>query len=123
MASIHSKNTKPEMVVRRILFGLGFRYRLHRKDLPGTPDIAFISREKAIFVHGCFWHTHQECKSARIPKSNVEYWVAKLRRNQERDLHNQLELTDSGWGVLVVWECETKDPDKLQEKLLSFLAS
>lgn len=109
------------MVVRRIVFRLGFRYRLNRKDLPGKPDLVFVSRRKAIFVHGCFWHGH-DCKAGRKrPKTNTDYWAVKLRRNRERDLLNYQQLEDLGWRYLVIWECELKDEQALETMLLEFL--
>src|SRR5215469_11136426 len=120
MARIRSRGTKPEMLVRRIAFGLGYRFRLHRKDLPGKPDLVFASRRKVIFVHGCFWHQHSECREGRPPKSNAGYWGPKLRRNLERDAAHLKALTDLGWESLVVWECEALDPG-LAARLERFL--
>ncbi len=116
-----SKDTKPEMLVRQLLRSAGYGYRLHRKDLPGKPDIAFIGRRKAIFVHGCFWHQHEGCKRASKPKSRMEYWQPKLERNQLRDAANRDALINQGWSVLTVWECETKHPALLADKLRAFL--
>lgn len=113
MGRVRSKNTRPEMVVRRLVFKAGFRYRLHRKGLPGKPDIVFPGRRKVIFVHGCFWHRHDSCVLARLPKSRVEFWEKKLASNQERDERNIQALEQLGWSVLVVWECELKDPELL----------
>lgn len=110
----------PEMVVRRLVHKLGFRFRLHQKQLPGTPDLAFASRRKVIFVHGCFWHAHN-CKRSHRPKSNKAYWHAKLGRNRQRDKKNVKALNLSGWKVLVVWECEIEDFSALEEKLNAFL--
>ncbi|MFW8594730.1 very short patch repair endonuclease [Cribrihabitans neustonicus] len=121
MAQIRAKDTKPEMLVRRIVHGLGYRYRLHRKDLPGKPDLVFGPRRKVIFVHGCFWHQHS-CRAGRIPASRRDYWEPKLQRNVERDATHLAALTGSGWQVLTVWECETKDLDALRSRLLEFLA-
>jgi DNA mismatch endonuclease (patch repair protein) len=114
---------KPELLVRRFVHRLGYRYRLHRKDLPGKPDLAFIGRKKAIFVHGCFWHQHAECREGRLPGTNLSYWGPKLKRNTERDLQSLKEFADRGWKTLVVWECEIVDEDALRARLLSFLAA
>lgn len=119
MSKIRSKDTKPEMIVRRAVFSLGYRYRLHRRDLPGKPDLAFIGKRKAIFVHGCFWHQHGNCREASKPKSNGGYWGPKLARNVERDERNMAALASAGWQTLVVWECDTS---KLNERLQEFLA-
>lgn len=121
MRAIRSKGMKPEMLVRRLVYSLGYRFRLHRKDLPGKPDLAFIGRRKAILVHGCFWHQHPECREGRPPSSNQEYWGPKLRRNVERDRHNLEDLARKGWETLVVWECETKDREALRTALADFL--
>lgn len=122
MAAIRSKDMKPEMVVRRITHGMGYRYRLHRKDLPGKPDLVFGPRKKVIFVHGCFWHQHSDpdCKIARLPKSNQDYWLPKLEKNQRRDAEHLEALQGAGWSVLTIWECETKDKDALKERLSEF---
>ena len=123
MRSIKSKDTSPELIVRRLVHRLGYRYRLHSKDLAGKPDLACASRKKVIFVHGCFWHQHNEpaCKISRLPCSNTEYWIPKLKRNVERDKHHYQQLTQLQWKVLVVWECETKDINKLTERITRFL--
>lgn len=123
MQRIRDKNTQPELIVRRIVHGLGFRYRLHRRDLPGTPDLVFGPRRKVIFVHGCFWHQHdlEQCLDGRLPKSNTNYWTPKLRRNVERDALNCQKLVDQGWQVLVIWECETRDTTRLSARLMEFL--
>ncbi len=125
MAAIKSKDMKPEIVVRRLAHSLGYRYRLHRKDLPGKPDLVFGPRKKVIFVHGCFWHQHGEtnCLDGRKPKSNTGYWDTKLNRNVERDATNVAELMSAGWRVEVIWECETKDLTKLAARLQDFLES
>ncbi len=106
MALVRNKDTRPEMLVRRLVHGLGYRYRLHRADLPGKPDLVFPSRRKVLFVHGCFWHRHPGCKNTRMPKSRLDFWRTKLETNRERDLKSQEELVAGGWGVLVVWECQ-----------------
>ncbi|MEW2913212.1 DNA mismatch endonuclease Vsr [Leisingera sp. JC11] len=120
MAKIRAKNTKPEMLVRRMVHGMGYRYRLHRKDLPGKPDLVFGPRRKVIFVHGCFWHLH-DCRDGRIPASRRDYWEPKLQRNAERDAEQLAALQAAGWQVLTVWECETKDLGALQSRLAEFL--
>jgi len=123
MSAIRSKNMKPEMLVRRLVYSLGYRYRLHKKDLPGKPDLVFGPRRKVIFVHGCFWHQHADpdCKDGRLPKSRLEYWIPKLERNTSRDKANLAALEELGWKTLVVWECETKDLEVLQIRISQFL--
>lgn len=123
MSLVRNRDTKPELVVRRLIHGLGYRYRLHQGDLPGKPDLVFRSRHKVIFVHGCFWHRHlaPDCKLARLPKSRLEFWLPKLEGNRERDVRNQALLESAGWGVLVVWECELRDMAQLEAKIISFL--
>ncbi|MGO4334915.1 very short patch repair endonuclease [Labrys sp. KB_33_2] len=120
MQSVKTKNTGPEMVVRRAAHALGFRYRLHRKDLPGTPDLVFPSLRKAIFVHGCFWHGH-DCKKGRLPKSRLSYWAPKIERNMERDANAVNALVENGWQVLTLWQCQTTDAEVLEESLKGFL--
>lgn len=110
MSGIRGKNSLPEMLVRRALFAMGYRFRLHRRDLPGTPDIAMPSRRIAIFVHGCFWHVHQGCKYKRTPSTRTEFWTTKLYGNVERDQRAVDRLAEMGWRVLIVWECSTRDP-------------
>ncbi len=121
MRSVRSKNTAPELAVRRLLHSLGYRYCLHRSDLPGKPDIVFPRRRKVILVHGCFWHQHINCKEARPPITNAAYWKMKLSRNVERDAKISAALTSGGWDVLVVWECEIKSRSDLERRLLDFL--
>ncbi len=121
MRRIRSKDTVPEIAVRSLVHSMGYRYRLHRKDIPGKPDLSFPRRRKVIFIHGCFWHQHSECREGRPPKSNAAYWLPKLRRNQARDKTALEQLAASGWEALVVWECETKDIPALTNKLRSFL--
>jgi DNA mismatch endonuclease (patch repair protein) len=125
MRAIRSKGMKPELFVRRLVYSLGYRFRLHRKDLPGKPDLAFIGRKKAIFVHGCFWHQHPDphCADARVPKSNLDYWMPKLERNVERDAAQRRALEARGWKVLTVWDCETKDLSRIQQRIRTFLDS
>lgn len=122
MSRIRSKNMAPEMKVRRLLYKHGYRYRLHWKNLPGKPDIVFPGRKKIILIHGCFWHQHTACKSGHIPKTNQEYWIPKLERNVQRDKKVLAELTEMGWEVLVIWECEIKDEDSLLSRLNCFLS-
>ncbi|WP_238375811.1 very short patch repair endonuclease [Ectothiorhodospira magna] len=121
MSRVRSKDTKPEMRVRRLVHGMGYRYRLHRRDLPGCPDLVFPSRWAVIFVHGCFWHRHRGCALARLPKSRVEFWEAKLEGNRLRDENNQRRLRELGWRVLIVWECQVADLEGTAEKIKGFL--
>ena len=120
MRAIRSKGMKPELTVRRLVHKLGYRYRLHRTDLPGTPDLVFVSRRKVIFVHGCFWHAHH-CKVGHVPKSNVDYWAPKLQRNRKRDTKTLKALTAMGWRSLVIWECEIKDENAVVKRVKAFL--
>lgn len=123
MGLVRSKDTGPEKLVRRIVWNLGFRYRLHVRSILGTPDLVFRKRKKLIFVHGCFWHRHQSkrCKLARMPKSNLDFWTQKLEANRRRDLKIQRGLRRAGWKVLIVWECELADVAKVEQRLRSFL--
>lgn len=121
MALIRGCNTKPEMAIRRALHQRGYRYSLHRKDLPGKPDIVFPGRRKVIFAHGCFWHNH-DCRIGHIPTSRTEYWEDKSKRNQHRDAENIRRLADLGWQSLVLWECEIKNLDKALDVAATFLA-
>ena len=123
MRGNRGRDTKPELTTRRLLFAEGYRYRIHPKDLPGRPDIAFISRKKAILVHGCFWHQHSSdaCRLRSHPKSNTGYWSEKLRRNRDRDTANERQLHALGWNVLVIWECETRDLTKVRRRLKAYL--
>ena len=111
MSAIKGKNSLPEMVVRKALFAMGHRFRVHRRDLPGTPDIAMPGRKIAIFVHGCFWHAHQGCKYAKTPSTRTEFWTTKLQGNVERDRRTADKLAEMGWRVLNVWECSTRNPE------------
>jgi DNA mismatch endonuclease (patch repair protein) len=122
MRAVRSRDTTPELIVRRAATALGYRYRLHKATLPGKPDLVFASRRKAILVHGCFWHGHDCKRGAREPKSNVEYWRAKVRRNRQRDADAIAALTEAGWNVLIVWECEVKNRGALADRLAQFLA-
>lgn len=114
MSRIRGKNTKPEVVVRRALFAAGYRFRLHRRDLPGKPDIALPGRKVAVFAHGCFWHMHSGCKNAKLPSTRSEFWREKLEGNVSRDLRAIDALLADGWRVLTVWECATRDPTVLK---------
>ena len=122
MRRVRGKNTRPEMVVRRLAHRLGYRFRLHRRDLPGSPDLVFPGRRAVIFVHGCFWHQHDCPRGARRPSSNVGYWHPKLARNVERDREVRQGLENEGWRVLVLWECEMRDSEQLSRRLAGFLA-
>lgn len=123
MGRVRGKDTKPELLVRRLLHGMGYRYRLHARDLPGRPDIVFRGRKKAIFVHGCFWHRHPDpiCKLSRLPKTRLDFWFPKLEGNRQRDVTNVERLEAMGWNVLLVWECELRDREQLANKLFAFL--
>ncbi|MCO5975359.1 DNA mismatch endonuclease Vsr [Ideonella sp. NS12-5] len=121
MARVRAKDTRPEFVVRRLVHGMGYRYRLHRRDLPGTPDLVFPARGKVIFVHGCFWHAHAGCALARMPKSRQDFWSAKLQGNAERDSRNMRALRRLGWGVMVIWECQLKNLPRLRARIGRFL--
>lgn len=120
MQSVKSKDTGPELVVRRLLHAMGYRFRLHRKELPGRPDIVLPKHRKAIFVHGCFWHWHG-CSKGQLPKSRLDYWRPKLEANLKRDRTKREQLESLGWATLVVWQCETGDMDALQVKLQEFV--
>lgn len=122
MSRIKNENTKPELIVRRLLWRMGYRYRLHDATLPGKPDIVFKSRRKVIFVHGCFWHQHKKCKKGVIPQSNVDFWIPKLRKNIERDSENYAALQKLGWNVCIIWECELKNHEANQQILSRKLA-
>lgn len=122
MRAVRDRDTKPEMLVRKMVHRLGYRYRLHRADLPGKPDLVFPSRRKVIFVNGCFWHGHDCKRGARTPKTNTDYWINKVARNLDRDSANLKELRMIGWRPLVIWECELKDSSKLKQRLRRFLS-
>lgn len=121
MRSVRQTKTKPEMVVRRKLHALGYRFRTNVRGLPGSPDIVFTARYKAIFVHGCFWHRHTGCRFASNPKTQVDFWQEKFSRNVERDARKVAEIEANGWQTLTIWECETKTIDAIMPKLLEFL--
>ncbi|WP_312602646.1 very short patch repair endonuclease [Pseudomonas luteola] len=121
MSGIRGKNTRPEIIVRKFLHACGYRFRLHRKDLPGRPDIVLPRFKTCIFIHGCFWHHHKDCKYASLPKTRADFWAEKLQGNVERDQRAQKALIDAGWRVLTIWECELKKPDAAFAALLSYL--
>jgi len=123
MAAVHGKNTRPEMSVRRLVHGSGYRYRLHGAALPGRPDLVFPGRRKVIFVHGCFWHRHADsaCPLARLPKTRLDFWLPKLEANRQRDAANMAKLHEAGWEPLVIWECELRDMVKIKERVQAFL--
>ena len=121
MSLVRSKDTSPELALRRLVHKMGFRYRLHVGNLPGKPDMVFPSRRAVIFMHGCFWHRHPGCKLARIPKSRIGFWREKLNKNRKRDLRNIKMLKEMGWRVLIVWECELRDLERVSKKVKGFL--
>lgn len=121
MSLVRSKDTKPEIAVRRWLHARGYRYRLHVANLPGRPDLVFASRKKVVFIHGCFWHRHAGCSLARMPKSRLDFWGPKLDANAERDRRKLAALTEAGWSALVVWECELRDLDGAGARIIRFL--
>lgn len=120
MRAVKSKNTTPEMTVRKLVFSMGYRYRLHRKDLPGSPDLVFPGRKKVIFVHGCFWHGHG-CKKGAPPKSRQDYWMSKITTNKIRDKMVQALLKRQGWGVLVIWQCQLPKGQQLSRNIQRFM--
>jgi DNA mismatch endonuclease (patch repair protein) len=121
MSAIRGANTQPEIIVRSLAHRLGFRYRLHRRDLPGKPDLVFVAQRKVIFVHGCFWHMHKCRYGAATPATNADFWQNKRLSNVARDRRNLRELRKAGWKILVIWECEVKDKSVLESRLKSFL--
>lgn len=121
MSLIKSKDTQPELLVRKTVYSLGYRYRLHVSNLPGKPDLVFRKLRKVIFVHGCFWHGHAECALARLPKSRREYWGPKLEQNKKRDIFNQAALQIGGWQRLTIWECELRNKNRLIKCIARFL--
>ena len=123
MSRVRGKNTKPELAVRRLLHALGFRFRLHRKDLPGNPDIVLPRHQAVVFVHGCFWHGHEGCSRSKRPTTNTVFWNEKLARNMQRDRHQLRELRSLGWRVLVVWECQVRNLAVLERRLNRFLVT
>ena len=120
MSRIGGKDTVPELIARRVLHAMGYRYRLHRRDMSGTPDIVMPSRRSVVFVHGCFWHAHG-CPKGRPPKSRLDFWLPKLERNRQRDMANQTQLACDGWTVLTIWQCETRNVESLAARLADFL--
>ena len=122
MSLVRSKDTKPEMALRRLVHSLGYRFRLHDARLPGKPDLVFPSRHKVIFVHGCFWHRHARCRYTTSPRTRVRFWQAKFCANIERDARTRRELRKLGWKVLTIWQCQLKNPQKLEERIDEFLA-
>jgi len=121
MSRIKGKNTKPEWAVRRLVHRMGYRHRLHGQGLPGKPDLVFAGRRKVVFVHGCFWHRHEGCRLARLPKSKLDFWLPKLEANAARDKEAERRLAELGWKVLVIWECEVKDEPALAHRVRAFL--
>jgi DNA mismatch endonuclease, patch repair protein len=121
MSMIKRRDSKVEVQVRRLIHSLGYRFRLHDSGLPGTPDLVFSARRKVVFVHGCFWHRHNRCELARLPKSRLDFWVPKLEANRLRDIRHRAALTRMGWRSLVIWECEMRDPVQVMFKSLAFL--
>lgn len=121
MRRIKSRDTSPEMTVRRLVHGMGYRYRLHVKELPGSPDLVFPGRRKVIFVHGCFWHRHPKCRFSTTPKTRVAYWQEKFEKNIARDKRNLKELKKNRWKFLVIWQCEIKDKNSLKKRIACFL--
>jgi DNA mismatch endonuclease (patch repair protein) len=121
MAKVHGKDTAPELFVRQTAHALGYRFRIHRADLPGCPDLVFPSRRKVIFVHGCFWHQHKGCKRASLPKTRKDFWTKKFASNVARDERNIAALVEAGWEVLVLWECSLQDRNRVVQELRSFL--
>ncbi|WP_425273868.1 very short patch repair endonuclease [Phytopseudomonas daroniae] len=117
MKAVRRENTRPEILVRKVLHGAGLRFRITKKSLPGTPDIVLTKHRTAIFVHGCFWHRHPDCRYASTPKTRQEYWLPKFAANVERDARKEAALEELGWRVLIVWECETKNLAALEERL------
>ena len=122
MRKVRSKNTTPELRLRKLIYSMGYRgYRVHYGNLPGKPDIVFVGKKRVIFVHGCFWHGH-DCRAGRnVPKSNLEYWVAKLSRNKARDKRNMREIKKAEWSILVIWECQLKKESAVKRRLTKFL--
>ncbi len=121
MGRVRNRDSKVELRVRSLVHGMGYRYRLHSRALPGCPDLVFAARRKVIFVHGCFWHRHAPCHLARLPKTRLDFWLPKLEANRLRDLNNQSKLREIGWDILVVWECEVGDAAGLAKRVRSFL--
>ena len=125
MSKVRSTDTRLEMAVRRLVHGMGYRYRLHTKDLPGKPDLVFSTRRKVIFVHGCFWHRHDapECHLARLPKSRLDFWLPKFAKNKARDIQVQALLAEKNWSIMTIWECQVRDTEALKRRISEFLNS
>jgi DNA mismatch endonuclease, patch repair protein len=123
MRAVKQKNTGPEMAVRKLLYSMGFRYRLHRRNLPGSPDIVLAKRKIVVFVHGCFWHRHPGCKRASYPKANEDYWEPKFASNVQRDKSKERQLEELGWRVVTIWECQTQEPENLRLMLAQLLGA
>ena len=123
MGRVKNKNTAPEIKLRKLIFSMGIRYRLHCKDLLGRPDIVFQGRKKVIFMHGCFWHGHPNCKASKLPETRKDFWNTKINSNQVRDRENIRDLENLGWKVLIIWQCELNDVLNIAEKIRSFLFS
>lgn len=121
MSSISGKNTEPEIAVRSLLHSLGYRFRIHRKDLPGNPDIVLPKYKKIIFIHGCFWHGHRDCKRSKLPNSNREFWEQKIRSNVQRDNKIISSLTENGWDVMILWTCQIRNSENVAHKLIEFI--
>ena len=122
MSRVGSKNTKPERIVRSILHNAGYRYRLHRRDLPGSPDVVLPKHKRVIYVHGCFWHGHKGCPRSKRPNSNVDFWEKKLDGNIQRDRINLRRISEMGWSALIIWSCEIRNREELLDKLLHFMS-
>lgn len=123
MRRVKQRDTAPELIVRKVLFAAGYRYRIHRRDLPGSPDVVFPGRRKVVFVNGCFWHGHEDCPRASLPKTRLEYWRDRISINRERDVRSIAALEKLGWTVDTIWECETRDVISLERRLIRFLQS
>ncbi|MCJ2068896.1 very short patch repair endonuclease [Methylobacterium sp. J-030] len=123
MGKVRGKDTTPEIKTRKVAHAFGYRFRLHRRDLPGSPDLVFPARQKVIFVHGCFWHRHPGCRKASTPTTRRTFWQEKFDRNVERDVRKEIQLIAAGWDVLVIWECETRDVERLTKTLQEFLGA
>ena len=123
MAAVHTKDTGPELALRKLVYGMGYRYRLHGRELPGRPDLVFRPLKKVIFVHGCFWHRHDACRYATTPKSRTAYWQSKFAANVARDRRNVRDLKKAGWHVLTIWQCQLKNPNKVAKRTHEFLKS
>jgi len=122
MSRVRNKDTKPELKIRRLVWSLGYRYRLHSKNLPGRPDLVFHARRKVIFIHGCFWHQHGEsCRQYRMPRTRLEFWLPKLEGNKRRDSANQQLLREMGWDYMVIWECRIKAIEEVKQRIVNFL--